>query len=249
MDFDESEYRRWMEQAEYTPKAAGNDHKGGFFSWSCFKSQQAAEYALKGLLLGIGELATGHSLLKLCENLEEAGITCDDVADLARKLDKFYIPTRYPDAYPEGSPSAYYAKDDSEAANRYAKKIIRFCGGRPMTLERAKARRRSMRAGFIGIAKAYAREITKKVGKATIVLYGSVARGDFNRASDIDVLVVSDNLPKDFMKRFDILLEKAHGGLEPKGYTTAEFFALARKKNFKAMLEKRIVLADGLGLF
>jgi HEPN domain-containing protein len=100
MELDEPEYSRRLEQAKYTLKAAENDHNGGFYPRCCFKSQQAAEYALKGLLSGIGEIAAGHSLLKLCSQLGESDINCGGIEDFARKLDRFYIPTRYPDSLP-----------------------------------------------------------------------------------------------------------------------------------------------------
>ena len=126
MHFDEPECSRWLEQAKYTLKAAENDHKGEFYSWCCFKTQQAAEYALKGLLYGIAELGTGHSLLKICERLEDSDINCEEIREFARKLDRFYIATRYPDAVPEGTPKEFYSKEDSKRAMGYAKRIIAF---------------------------------------------------------------------------------------------------------------------------
>ena len=41
----------------------------------------------------------------------------------------------------------------------------------------------------------------------SLVLYGSVARGDFNENSDIDLLIVCENLPKSISKRFEMFLE------------------------------------------
>lgn len=118
-----------------------------------------------------------------------------------------------------------------------------------MTLEKLKQRRRSMQEELIQIAKDYARTLEKAFGRVTVVLYGSVVRGDFNQASDIDVLVISDNLPKRFLDRLDVLLEKAKAGIEPKGYTKEEFEKLRNKKNFQFMLLDKIVLLDDLGLF
>ncbi|MHA1328308.1 MAG: nucleotidyltransferase domain-containing protein [Promethearchaeota archaeon] len=41
----------------------------------------------------------------------------------------------------------------------------------------------------------------------SLVLYGSVARGDFNENSDIDLLIVCENLPKSISKRIEMFLE------------------------------------------
>ena len=118
-----------------------------------------------------------------------------------------------------------------------------------MTLERAREIRQKMHEKFLMMAKEYAATIRKTLGRATVILYGSIVRGDFNRASDVDILVVSDNLPKDFLKRFGFLLEKAAVGIEPKGYTTKEFLLIKNKRNFIEMLKNRIVLVYDFRLF
>jgi len=41
----------------------------------------------------------------------------------------------------------------------------------------------------------------------SLVLYGSVARGDFNENSDNDLLIFCENLPKSISKRFEMFLE------------------------------------------
>jgi HEPN domain-containing protein len=41
-------------------------------------------------------------------------------------LEKFYIPTRYPDAYPEGSPYEFYDTEEAEKALKCSSKIIEF---------------------------------------------------------------------------------------------------------------------------
>jgi len=52
--FDQEEYRRWMKQAEATLSSAKRDKDYGDYNWCCFKAQQAAEFAVKGLLYGVG---------------------------------------------------------------------------------------------------------------------------------------------------------------------------------------------------
>lgn len=47
----------------------------------------------------------------------------------------------------------------------------------------------------------YSKAVSSKLGKFTRVLYGSMARGDYNVWSDIDFLVISDELPENPLKR------------------------------------------------
>jgi HEPN domain-containing protein len=44
----------------------------------------------------------------------------------SKSLDKYYIPTRYPDALPGIIPSEAFDKDDAEKAISLAEKIINF---------------------------------------------------------------------------------------------------------------------------
>ncbi len=63
------------------------------------------------------------------------------------------------------------------------------------------------------------RELAKKIKEvvlriipdAEVYVFGSVVRGEFTAASDLDVLVVSDSIPKDHRKRIElkILIEDA----------------------------------------
>lgn len=45
----------------------------------------------------------------------------------------------------------------------------------------------------------------------SIVLYGSLARGEIKKDSDIDLLIVSENLPKERLKRQDIFMKMERG--------------------------------------
>ncbi|MEM4489365.1 MAG: HEPN domain-containing protein, partial [Desulfurococcaceae archaeon] len=44
----------------------------------------------------------------------------------AKTLDKYYVPTRYPNAWSEGLPTDYYTQQDSLQAVKYAGKIIEW---------------------------------------------------------------------------------------------------------------------------
>jgi len=43
------------------------------------------------------------------------------------KLDKHYIPTRYPNGFDTGAPKEYYTDEDAEKAIRDAQQIYEFC--------------------------------------------------------------------------------------------------------------------------
>ena len=122
---DEKEYLRWLSSAKNALSSAIGDADRRDFNWACFKSQQAAEFAVKALLRGLGLPSYGHSLSRLLTEAEEnLGSIKPEIIEAAKTLDKHYIPTRYPNAWVEGSPEEYYTKMDAEATIRYAKQII-----------------------------------------------------------------------------------------------------------------------------
>lgn len=119
---DKEEYERWIVSAKQTLESARADLDSGFYNWACFKSQQAAELAVKAYLYGIGQPKAGNSISYLLSLLKAP----QQIIDKAKYLDKLYIPTRYPDAWSSGSPSFYYTKNEAEEAIKYAEDIIKF---------------------------------------------------------------------------------------------------------------------------
>ncbi|MEM2950957.1 MAG: HEPN domain-containing protein [Nitrososphaeria archaeon] len=69
--YDKDEYERWVKQADATLASAKRDRDAGDYNWSCFKAQQSAEFAVKGLLYGLGFSPVGHSILKLLGEIEK----------------------------------------------------------------------------------------------------------------------------------------------------------------------------------
>ncbi len=121
MDLDREELVRWLAQAEHTLASGRRDALEGDYDWAAFKAQQAAELALKGLLRGLGQPTYGHSVKRLLEALAQAGVAFPgELVQAAQELDVHYVPARYPDAYPAGSPHEFYnprrAQDALEAA-------------------------------------------------------------------------------------------------------------------------------------
>jgi HEPN domain-containing protein len=125
--FDKDEFDRWFNESLYTFESALHDKELKFYNWACFKFQQAGEYALKAILKAFGKSALGHSLLKLLDELEAMGISVSyDLKSYARTLDMNYIGTRYPDAYPEGSPHEFFDESSVNMAEEASRKIIEF---------------------------------------------------------------------------------------------------------------------------
>ncbi len=124
---DESEYVRWLSSARRTLDSAVGDLGRGDYNWACFKAQQAAEVGVKALLRGLGLPSYGHSISKLVLILRSKGVEVpNDIVLKAKKLDKYYIPTRYPNAWAEGAPHEYYSREDADDAIKCAKDIIEW---------------------------------------------------------------------------------------------------------------------------
>ncbi|MCL6581588.1 MAG: nucleotidyltransferase domain-containing protein [Firmicutes bacterium] len=106
------------------------------------------------------------------------------------------------------------------------------------------------RTELVDTARRYASIVGERYAPATVLLYGSVARGDFNLWSDIDVLVVSDALPSHPLARSEALYAVALPGIEPKGYTLGEYRdAVTRGLPFVRELSRHcVVLRDDLRL-
>jgi len=56
-------------------------------------------------LLAYNEATWGHSVLSLLRRLDEImDVHISEIEQCAKELDRHYIPSRYPDAYPSGRP-------------------------------------------------------------------------------------------------------------------------------------------------
>ncbi|MEM0329714.1 MAG: HEPN domain-containing protein [Nitrososphaerota archaeon] len=117
----------WIRQAKRDLEAAEHQLAGGFYEWACFLAQQAAEKAVKAVFQKLGAEAFGHSVAGLLSSLPEELRPGEDLMDLAKELDKAYIPTRYPNAHPEGAPCELYTRAEAERLIGYAGRIIELC--------------------------------------------------------------------------------------------------------------------------
>lgn len=97
-------------------------------SLACFHAQQAAEKALKSILFAAGKrMVVGHSLGSLGREVLSHSPGYAALKGDVGKLDRFYIPTRYPNGLPEGSdPATAFDPDDALAAAATARAVIDY---------------------------------------------------------------------------------------------------------------------------
>jgi HEPN domain-containing protein len=121
------EAMRWFEEGENDISTSKMLLENKKYNPSAFYSQQAAEKILKGLLLAYNEGTWGHSVLSLLRRLEEImDVDISEAEQCAKELDRHYIPSRYPDAYPSGRPEDYYTEKIAKEALICAMKIKEF---------------------------------------------------------------------------------------------------------------------------
>ena len=106
-------------------------------------------------------------------------------------------------------------------------------------------RRRVEREERLALAREHVEQIGGRIPVTGAVVAGSIARGDFNLWSDVDVVVISDALPAPGPAREQTLAGKGAPGVELHGYTSAEF-AHALERGDRLALE---AVESGVVLF
>jgi len=117
----------WMDEAEGDLEHAKSDMERGYYNWACFSAQQSAEKAVKAVFQKLNAEAWGHSVADLLEELSKGREVSEKLMNGALELDKAYIPTRYPNAHPSGSPRSRYTKEEAGRLIEHAEKIVKFC--------------------------------------------------------------------------------------------------------------------------
>ncbi|MDQ2857994.1 MAG: HEPN domain-containing protein [Candidatus Eremiobacteraeota bacterium] len=97
-------------------------------SIAAFHAQQAAEKAVKAAcVMLVDDAPRTHVVNFLLDELAENGVTVDDdVRDAARILERYYAPTRYPDALGGISPNRIYRSTDAADAIARAHIVLAF---------------------------------------------------------------------------------------------------------------------------
>jgi HEPN domain-containing protein len=93
----------------------------------CFNCQQAAELALKAALNALGLEIRGHDLSLLLGELSSHEPEVKRFLDDARRLDQYYIPTRYANAFYSGSAMEHYTQAQANEGVEKAQSILEAC--------------------------------------------------------------------------------------------------------------------------
>ncbi len=97
-------------------------------------------------------------------------------------------------------------------------------------LDSVLARRRAEREDLLRTARSYADALSARLHIRAAVVFGSVARGDFNQWSDIDLLVIAEDLPADALTRLDALGPRP-ARVQPIAWTLDEWRTQLDRKN------------------
>jgi predicted nucleotidyltransferase len=118
-----------------------------------------------------------------------------------------------------------------------------------MRLVRIPVERFVKRIETLRIVEEYAVKLQKTLGRVTVILFGSYARGDYNVWSDIDIIVVSEGFTgRRILDRYDLIPE-APPGVEPILLTPSEFISNLKKASFTEMLRQgTAIIIDDHGL-
>ncbi len=95
--FSPDDPREWLNRARSNLALAKNRISGAYLEDLCFEAQQAAEKAIKSVLIERSlEFPYVHDLARLLSLLEEAGEALPDMVRKAEELTPFALSTRYP---------------------------------------------------------------------------------------------------------------------------------------------------------
>jgi HEPN domain-containing protein len=118
---EKSRYDDWLRQAQEDLKWGKDTLGSGYFPQACFIAQQVAEKSLKALVFhrkfaGINS----HSIVKIAAALDING----EILNAGKRLDQYYISTRYPDAMPDGIPSEFITGEQAREAIQLAEIVL-----------------------------------------------------------------------------------------------------------------------------
>ena len=119
---------RWFHTAKDDLDTSIVLKKNNKFAHSCFHAQQAAEKAVKAIWYFEDADPWGHSVKKLIDDLEGINLvvynTLSKAIRLATILDRFYIPTRYPNGLPDITPDVAFNVEDATICIEAARNIL-----------------------------------------------------------------------------------------------------------------------------
>ena len=95
----------------------------------------------------------------------------------------------------------------------------------------------------------YTKAVRRALNPKLILLHGSLARGTFGVGSDVDVLIVAENLPKNPNDRLKLLyeLDRTRAPIDAKAYTPGEVRRMLAKGHpliMDALADGEVLYAD-----
>lgn len=111
----------WFDRAKSDLRyAEAGEKETGEHHVTCFLCHQAAEKLLKGfIVLNGGVPQKTHNLSHLLSSVTSSYPSVSEISRDVRRLDKFYIPARYP-----GGAAFKFTGDDSKIALAAAKRLL-----------------------------------------------------------------------------------------------------------------------------
>jgi HEPN domain-containing protein len=117
-----------LRTAEGDLAAARILHAAHRYAHACFHAHQSAEKAVKACAFAGGGDPWGHSVQDLIRELasddEDVRRCLLPLAERGARLDRYYIPTRYPSGLPQETPEEAFFEDDAVQALAIADEII-----------------------------------------------------------------------------------------------------------------------------
>jgi len=114
---------QWLAFARQDLRMAELAFAEGIYNQVCFHAQQCAEKAIKGWLEQRGQTPPRtHRMADLLTLLPSD--LMGELNDALGLLDRFYIPTRYPDALPGMLPEGFPGRRDAQEALDVAKQTL-----------------------------------------------------------------------------------------------------------------------------
>jgi HEPN domain-containing protein len=87
-------------------------------------------FAVLRLLRLFNHIPWGHSCFDLLEQaldlLDDDVVSTNSLIEATQRLDAHYIPTRYPDAFPNGVPADHYDEETAKQALNDAQTLLTF---------------------------------------------------------------------------------------------------------------------------
>lgn len=128
MENNKREAERWVVTARDDLDTAVILKERGKFAHSCFHAQQAGEKAVKAVWYMADADPWGHSIKKLIDDLEQIDLDSFNVLKVLIRpgmiLDRYYIPTRYPNGLPDLTPEMAFIDEDAQICLEYARLIV-----------------------------------------------------------------------------------------------------------------------------